>query len=250
MSEMMITADDYGPVEFINNGIEKALQNSCIDTVSVLMNPHTDDTVNITQQIKKLKLDFPFVHIGIHLSITSGRPVSKPEHVPSLLSNATDFQYLHAFDYEKVQLDELEKELRAQIALFPVDDIPIDHISCHHGILPLFKRFFKLYVDLANEIKVPIRQPIPISKMKVKGFRWSLMKRQGIFTSLRLLNDVDIDNLVDSLKHINKLEDLLKECDVLEVACCKYFVDHFYRRASKKRLKKILRILPKDVLLN
>ena len=243
---LIITADDYGPVDFINAGIETAVEAKCVNTVSVLINPHgTVNSEDIQQNVLNLKQKHPNVKIGVHLSITSGKPVSDANQVNSLLRNGSEFQYVHDFDYDKVNTDELKHELRAQINKLKDTGIEIDHINCHHGLLCFFENFLSVYIELANEFNVPIRQPVPISRMRIPGFRWSVMKIQGLYTGLRLIDDINPRNYHQILLSVKELTERARP-EMFNKQSPKYFVDKYYRRASKRRLKRICRKLPTD----
>jgi predicted glycoside hydrolase/deacetylase ChbG (UPF0249 family) len=252
MKHLIFTADDYGPVEFINKGIETALQKGVINTISVLMNPHGKGNKQIEiqtriEQIRQLKLLFPNVNIGIHLSITSGKAITETAVNSLLKTNSEEFMDIQNFDYDKICLNELKTELENQIKAFP-QELKIDHLSTHNGILTIFKDFFQIYTGIAKEFNIPVRQPYPISKEHLKGFKFSRMKRQGIFTAIKLAQNIQFYELIGSIKHFQRMKRLISICLSADVKFPDYFIDTYFRKGTTKRLGKILKYLPENKL--
>ncbi len=251
MKKIIITADDYGPVSTINRGIEQALEWECINTVSVLVNGRdANDECVAHEYLSKLHRRFPEAHIGVHLSITSGQPVSDIGKVSSLVKKDGSGQFMgyDEYEYERVSLQELSSEVQAQIEMFKETGIFLDHISCHHGLLTLFPDFFKIYMDAAIQHGVPIRNPIPISRLGIHGFRRSRVKREGIIAAIKLIDDVWWTNLLGLVVHVHpgNLQHMMDVYAHGQLRYAGYFIDTYYKKSSKRRWRKILRNLPED----
>lgn len=103
--------------------------------------------------------------IGLHLNITLGRPVLPPEEVPTLVDEHGMFYSPDAITEQllKISLDELRAELRAQAALLLENGIPISHLDYHNHMVVLYTPFYEVVRELAKELGVPVRQPVPDS---------------------------------------------------------------------------------------
>jgi predicted glycoside hydrolase/deacetylase ChbG (UPF0249 family) len=245
--KLIITADDYTAADCIDKGIELALSKGCINTVSAMVNNE-----NSVEKIKMLKLKFPDVAIGLHLTITSGKPVLPPSETETLIRGNGDnrFMNIEEFDYYRVNLRELGLELEKQIETFKATGVELDHISCHHGILTIFEDFFKVLMSLAIANNVPIRNPILISRQKMSGFRWSVMKREGLSKAFKLIDDVGLNRILRTAQDTKPriLAKRMLKYNYGHTQCPDFFIDTFYGKASKGRLKKILKNITKGSL--
>ena len=245
--KLTITADDYTAAACIDKGIEEALTKGCINCVSAMVNNQ-----NSLEKINSLHSRFPDASIGLHLTLTSGRPISAPESVSTLLKkdDSGEFMAIEDYDYYRVDLFELVKELEAQINAFHSAGVPLDHLSCHHGVLNLFEDFFKLFMSLAIKNNTPIRNPILISRQRIKGFKWSYMKREGLSKAFKLADDVGILRLIRTSME-TKPKTLAKRMIHFKdgaVRCPDFFIDTYYGNATKSRLKKILNKITKGAI--
>jgi predicted glycoside hydrolase/deacetylase ChbG (UPF0249 family) len=245
--KLIITADDYTAAECIDNGIEKAIIKGCINCVSVLVN----NPVSL-EKIKILHSKYPDISIGLHLTLTSGMPLSEPEQVSTLVRSSSDSRFMEVedFDYYRINLMELENEMEKQIQAFLSTGIKLDHLSCHHGILNIFEDFFKVYMSLALKYEVPIRNPILISRQKMNGFRWSIMKREGLSKAFKLIDDVGLVRIIRTSME-TKPKTIAKRMTSYsfgKIACPDFFIDTYYGKGTKCRLKRILKNITKGAL--
>ena len=75
----IVVADDFGLSPGVNHGIVEAYEKGIVTTAALLANrPGFDDAVH------RLK-EHPGLAIGLHISLTLGRPVSRPGDVPTLV---------------------------------------------------------------------------------------------------------------------------------------------------------------------
>lgn len=157
---LILTADDYGACESINCGIRAGIDAGAVNTV--------DGMVTFGRSLPDLAAlhaDYPRIGIGLHLSITSGFPVLPAYEVPTLVHPDGRFYTLEELvsRLHRVELAELESELRAQIERFLSSRVPLDHLSSQHNVLALYAPFFDLQAALARKYDVPVRSPIPAS---------------------------------------------------------------------------------------
>jgi predicted glycoside hydrolase/deacetylase ChbG (UPF0249 family) len=213
--------------------------------VSALMtfkNPG-DKLIKLAEEARNRNLD---VHFGVHLSFTAGSPVLG-DAVPSLTESNGKFYPVDAYDYDRTDPYEVHEEARAQIKLFTQTGLKLDHLSCHHGIMQLFPEYFKIYLLLAAEFNVPVRNPVLISKEKIKGYKLSAMKREGLFRGIECIINEGFDQVLINTGTLSR-EGIKRKMKVFKggrVKCPDHFVDSFYKNGNKKQLEKILRYLPK-----
>ncbi len=158
--KLIINADDYGLSESVSEGIIKGWSEGIISSSSAIMN--MPDAVN---RLEQAPADMP---IGLHLNVTLGRPVLPPELIPSLVNRKGNFYPLIDLitRFKDVSLDELRAEAQAQAVRFLTSGRKFDHIDYHQHVFVIYNPFFPIVVELAQQYKVPIRQPVPI-KVKV-----------------------------------------------------------------------------------
>ena len=115
MKKIIVTADDFGMCRYVNNAIIDLVDFGTLTSTNVLTNMYALD------DIEKLK-NRSNVSVGIHWNITSGKPVSNPEEIPTLVDGDGRFHSLVKFKklvrLRKISKADIEKELRAQYLRF------------------------------------------------------------------------------------------------------------------------------------
>lgn len=115
MKKIIVTADDFGMCSYVNNAIIDLIDFGTLTSTNVLTNMYALDG------IEKLK-ERPNVSVGIHWNIISGKPVSDPKEIPTLVDGEGQFHSLVEFKKlmhsRKISMVDVEKELRAQYLLF------------------------------------------------------------------------------------------------------------------------------------
>ena len=78
MKELIINADDFGRHELINLAVEKAFQNGCLRSTTIMAGgKFFDDAVEVAKRN-------PELGVGIHFTLANGYPVLPPEKIPTL----------------------------------------------------------------------------------------------------------------------------------------------------------------------
>ncbi len=188
--KLIVNADDYGMTKGISRGILKAYQSGILTSTTAMVKGR------YFEEAMKEAFEVGFYDIGLHLNITQGKPVCDPKDIPSLVDDHGEF---HVFkvgaDY--LNIDEVEKELEAQIAMFlDVYDRP-SHFDGHHHFFNLSTDLQALFVSLGKKYRVPLR-------------------------TLVLKDTMNEDKLV----HRNKRYRLLYEA--AGIPTTDYFILHFY----------------------
>jgi predicted glycoside hydrolase/deacetylase ChbG (UPF0249 family) len=157
---LIVTADDFGASQNINEAIELAADHNAITAISVLANFSES-----LSDLKRIAEKHPDIGIGVHLNITMGRPILGAEQVPSLVNSAGHFYTINELliKARTISLDDLRNELRAQIIALKKCNIRLDHLSDQYGILSLYSPFFDIIIELATEFNVPVRTPVTAS---------------------------------------------------------------------------------------
>jgi len=246
MRKLIVTADDFGSHPFIDQGIREALLAGCVNTVSAIMT-----FKNAGEKLSKLAEEIVnrnlVVNYGVHLSFTAGSPILG-DAVRSLTESDGKFYAFDAYDYDRADPFEVYEEAKAQIKLFTQTGLKLDHLSCHHGIMQLFPEYFKIYLLLAAEFKVPVRNPVLISREKIKGFQVSAMKREGLFGGMECIKNEGFDQVLINTGTLSR-KGIKRKMQVFKsgrVKCPDHFIDTFYKNPYKKQLEKILHYLPKE----
>lgn len=144
-------ADDFGRDKPTNQKILDFFKSGQIDSASLMINmPAAAEAVKLARKNPKLR-------VGLHLNLTKGKPVSKFEEVKSLLGR--DSRFLGWFALGKkltlgqIKIEELKKEIRAQIKKFLSFGLKINHLDSHHHI-HIHSTVFKILLPILKEYKV------------------------------------------------------------------------------------------------
>jgi chitin disaccharide deacetylase len=145
---LIVTADDLGLTKSINEGIAKAYREGIVRSVSVI--PTGEALEDGIKVIKDLKIE----DVGAHLALTETRP----------LLDSSKFYKNHSQFFLKlflggINLEDLYKELKAQIDLLKKSGVRITHLNSHEHI-HMMPALMKIFVKLAKEYNIPaIRYP-------------------------------------------------------------------------------------------
>jgi hypothetical protein len=154
--QLIVNADDYGRSEGVTQGILQAHREGIVTSTTVMMNmPNVEDALRLAD-------DYPELGVGVHLVFTAWRPLLPPREIPSLVDEDGYFHSQEAIlsHPQRIDIDELKAELRAQIERFRASGREPDHLDCHHFV-HLYPPFFAVYVELAEEYSLPVRLPFP-----------------------------------------------------------------------------------------
>ncbi len=188
MSSLILTADDYGACDFIDNGIISALRDQKINTVTAFVtHPSSESRMQkllaLREELKEKNAGFYTFNIGLHFSISSGGAITgQSSLVAEKKTPDGKFEFHEAKNYpfKKIELSHLEQELNAQLNLLDqwLGDVPIDHVTNHHGICYLDVDFFEHYIQTIaayknNKLnhKLPIRSPWSWLKSDMKVWK-------------------------------------------------------------------------------
>lgn len=242
---LIITDDDFGASKNINEGIEIAARKNVITSISALTNFSES-----LSDLKRLAKNHPKIGIGIHLNITTGRPLLPPDQIPTLVNPSGNFYPLAELlcRLKDISHDDIRKELRAQIIAYQELDIRLDHLSDQHGIMVLYNPFFDIVTELAAELNVPIRSPMLAGSKYPEIFSNSQMNKRKRQAAFQL-----------ATSHPYKALCLLKNTRINTVQCKKdrlydlgivhpdLFITSFWGEPTIENFSHIIEHLPKGV---
>lgn len=165
MARVIFTADDFGAIPSIDRGILDAVKVGKINSVAAFSNaPRSVNSVkNLLRSAENVGKP---VDLGCHLTITSGRPMTKEVKWMTKRGHFRKFGDLKRpkdLSPEK-QINALKNEMRAQIDAFLVHKIPVNHLSSHHGALTWFGDYTEALYDIGKEYGITVRSPHFIPK--------------------------------------------------------------------------------------
>ncbi len=239
---LIITADDFGVSENINQGIRLAAELGCISAISALIN--FSGSIEALEDISRQN---PQIGIGVHLNINTGRPVSDPQLVPTLVNSDGEFYSIEEFVLRlpKISLDEVRIEMHAQVDLLVSRGIKLDHLSSHFGVFSIYTPFFEMRNQLAEEYGVPVRSPVSAGLMipsvylnKTNKKMVQRLKRKLVFRSI---------STASKLNKEFSLEEMIRkstELDSLDILHPDLMIDCFYGDPTPENLIRIMENLP------
>jgi predicted glycoside hydrolase/deacetylase ChbG (UPF0249 family) len=98
--------------------------------------------------------------VGVHLTLNAEWDLYRwgpITHAPSLLDGDGGFPRTLEDLWDHADLDEVRRELRAQVERAILWGFDVSHLDSHMGVLQLKPEFFDIYLDLALEFGLPIR---------------------------------------------------------------------------------------------
>lgn len=144
MKNLIVTADDLGLTQSINEGIAKACSEGVVTAASVIAAGNAfSDAVRV---IKGL----PFKGIGAHLALTEIKPLlSTSRFIRD--HNSLFFNIL----FGKINKESIYAELKAQLELIKANGLTITHINSHEHI-HMIPSVLEIFIRLAKEYSIPI----------------------------------------------------------------------------------------------
>jgi len=153
---LIVNADDFGHTPGVTQGILKAHREGIVTSTTAMMN------LPYAREALRRAAEHPRLGVGVHLNSTYHRPLLPAAQVCTLLDDKGVFlrpevQMLRA---SEIDSGHLRAEWRAQVEAFRASGREPDHLDCHHSahIHPVF---FQVYLELAEELRLPVRMPIP-----------------------------------------------------------------------------------------
>lgn len=206
MSLLIINADDFGYSRGINLGIIEAYQKGILTSTTMMANmPGFEHGV----ELAKKNPDFG---IGVHLSLTCGKPVL--HDVPSLTDNGL---FHHISFYEKdfsIDTDELYREWDAQIQKISENGIEPTHLDTHHH-MNILSPMREVFIELAQKYNLPVRNNFDAPDT-IKTVRKFFTEFDFIGQTRSFWKSMTINNLIQDCKAY----------ETVEIMCHPGYLDH------------------------
>ncbi len=239
---LIITADDFGASNNINEGIKLAADKNTITAISALTNFSES-----LPELKEISEGHPEIGIGVHLNITTGKPVLPAAFVPSLVNAEGNFYTVDELlpILGNISLTELRNELREQVLALKNRNIKIDHLSDQNGILSFYTPFFEVVTALALEFSTPVRTPAIAGMIYPDLFPNSRMREYGRqkATKLAFHEPLKAASLL-KYTHMQEIEKKIQKLDKLSVTHPDLLIEYFWGNPTISNYKYILEHLP------
>ncbi|MDD2715971.1 MAG: ChbG/HpnK family deacetylase [Candidatus Wallbacteria bacterium] len=180
--KFIINADDYGLSPGVSRGILELFRSGAVSSTSVLVNQA--DCVEQLQELMNSGLP-----AGIHLNLTTGKPVLPAEKVPSLVNSKGRFHDLKKLwlllQSGRLNPEEIRLELSAQVERMSASLKP-DHFDGHQHFYFFSKKFARIVFPLMRdfgirETRLPFESRLfpgshPVLVAKTLLLNWSVHK--------------------------------------------------------------------------
>ena len=182
---IIINADDFGRHAEINRAVEEGLVHGCLRSATVMPGGAAfAGAIDIARRHEELGL-------GVHFTLVDGHPILPPEEIPSLVGSEGNFLPDHTALLKRylkggVNLEEVRRELAAQLQKIEATGIPISHVDSHQHMHTL-PGIIDIVLDLAARAGIrAVRTPRTPLFAGAFGGLGQLVGRLGLSTLARL----------------------------------------------------------------
>ena len=148
MQKLIVTADDYGMCDAVDKAIDSGIENGFITTTNVMVN--MESLHNAVDLHKR----YPNISVGIHWNVTTGKPISNPKKIPTLIDENGLFWSIGVFkkrySHGLINPQELEYELEAQYDKYTQTCGEADYWNTHENS-SLHLRAYKVFEKVAKK---------------------------------------------------------------------------------------------------
>jgi hopanoid biosynthesis associated protein HpnK len=207
---LIITADDFGLHEAVNEAVERAHRHGVLTAASLMVGaPAAADAV---ERAKRL----PCLRVGLHLVLADGPAVLPPHHIPDLVDAAGRFGDAMARDgvrffFVRWVRRQLAAEIRAQFEAFAATGLPLDHVNAHKHF-HLHPTVLSLILDIGRDfglraVRLPLEARAPALLRPWLGLMRSRLDRAGIAHNDQVVG-IEHSGAMDELALLGALQKL------------------------------------------
>ena len=211
---LIINADDFGLTEGVSRGIAEAMRAGRVTSTTLMAN-----RPGLREQVRKLT-GIESIGVGVHLVLSSGRPVLPAAHVPSLVDETGCFPR----DYRQAVLhgnvSEVKAEWRAQLEVALGLGLAITHLDSHHH-LHLHPKYTGVAVELALEYSIGAMRSASPQDLAFAGHEFTLIiSNSEAAESRRIIQRAGLKTVDRLLTGISALHDLPENFAGVAELCC------------------------------
>ncbi|MFH1800026.1 MAG: ChbG/HpnK family deacetylase [Candidatus Omnitrophota bacterium] len=161
---LIVNADDCNLTSQVTSAILKAHENGIVTSTTFLINLPVGPGV-VRELLGRKKLG-----IGLHINVTLGKPVAKPELVRSLLQKDGRFKKKEQYSEKRLPpVSEIAEEFKAQLLKFVkvFKRLPT-HVDVHHHMHD-FRPFLEALAAIARKHNLPVRWTRLLTEPEVRN---------------------------------------------------------------------------------
>jgi len=151
--KLIVNADDFAYSHSVSKGIIEAYKNGIVTSTTMMV------TMPAAEASAKLALENPGLGVGIHLVLTAGRPLI--QNLKTLIREDGTFMRPNVLPDTDIDINEVEREYRAQLERFLSFGLKPTHFDSHHH-MHADARIYPVVEKLAIECNIPVRKPFDI----------------------------------------------------------------------------------------
>ena len=253
---LIVTADDFGLAEEINEAVELAHRRGILSAASFMVaGPAAADAVTRAKRLPKLR-------VGLHLVLVEEKPVLPPEQIAGLVDSSGRMRCDHvrlAFELAgSSQLrSRLRREIEAQFAAYLATGLRLDHVDVHkhYHLHPVVAREVVAAARRygAPAVRIPVEPVSVIRRVEKRGVAaaslafacWASLLRPLVHHARLLAPDAVFGLAWSGEFTTNRLLGLLPKLPrgVVEIYMHPATKDHFRGSASRYRYSEELAAL-------
>jgi predicted glycoside hydrolase/deacetylase ChbG (UPF0249 family) len=243
-SRLIVNADDLGMTPGVTRGIVETMTEGIVSSTTLMVNmPSAPEAARLALKHR--------LAVGVHLNLTTGRPISAPPEIPSLVQPDGSFHSHAEFRRRlltlRISMREMDREFSAQIEAARRMGIEPTHVDTHHHLhlwLPVAQMLVRVgrrcgirktrstrTTDMAVRVaRTPGLQGW--AKRRYKAFtavllgRWFLLPAWRMEASaFRATRDPGIPSVQDEWRHLVAQLQKLPADQIVEVSCHPGYVD-------------------------
>lgn len=173
---VIVSCDDLGLSHAVNSGVFEALRSGLGTSTSIMV-----PAPWAREAASRYRGDDVGVHLTLNAEFDRYRwgPIT---HAPSLLDGDGGFPRTLEDLWDHADLDEVYREAHAQIERAILWGFDISYLSSHLGAMERRSEFFGVYLELAEEYRLPVRLPSAKDQRNLGVPLSSLAAQAGVLT--------------------------------------------------------------------
>src|SRR5579859_225115 len=155
---LIVTADDFGIHESVNEAVEQASRAGTLSAASLMVTAHA------AKDAVRRALTLPDLRVGLHVVLADGESALDASLIPEIADtegrmHGDMFRRAVRFFFKPAARRQLEAEIRAQFAAFSKTGLPLDHVNVHKHF-HVHPTILSILLDVGRDYGMPaIRVP-------------------------------------------------------------------------------------------